>query len=263
MLSKQLSVAIVGIFGKMGQALLQLLPSFPDLKLAYGVARSLDSSHKDEDFPVLTSLRQAHKVDIILDFSSKDTLDSTLNFATSHQIPLVLGTTGLDENMQAALKDASTFIPIIFNSNFSLSVTLIHRFLSLSQAALKDFFIDISETHHVSKKDIPSRTAISFVESLGRDKNNILFSTPSIRKSSDIIIHSSRVPYLTTKDEIKMSLGNEELTISHQCYDRKAFARGALEAALFLHSQSSGLFTMQDVLNSTLSKHQPLENAYA
>jgi 4-hydroxy-tetrahydrodipicolinate reductase len=48
--------------------------------------------------------------------------------------------------------------------------------------------------------------------------------------------------------EVSFTAGDEQLTLSHRAFDRRVFASGAVRAALWLHAQPAGLYSMRDYL---------------
>jgi len=44
---------------------------------------------------------------------------------------------------------------------------------------------------------------------------------------------------------------DEVVSIKHTAFSRRIFAQGALKAAIFLLSKSNGLYSMNDVINSS------------
>ena len=97
--------------------------------------------------------------------------------------------------------------------------------------------IEITETHHKEKKDSPSGTAKDLAEFI--DKNlhlKVKTIVKSIRDESSVGIH-----------EVKISLDDDELTITHNAFDRKIFAKGAIKAIEWIVEQKPGLYSMQEI----------------
>ena len=97
--------------------------------------------------------------------------------------------------------------------------------------------IEITETHHKEKKDSPSGTAKDLAEFI--DKNLHLKAktvVKSIRDESSVGTH-----------EVKISLDNDELIITHKAFDRKIFAKGAIKAIEWIVAQKPGLYSMQEI----------------
>ena len=80
------------------------------------------------------------KVDSIIDFSSHFNLDMVLDYAINHKIPLVIGTTGYDNEELNKIKEASKIIPIMHSSNYSVGINLLNKllqnFINLSNLSL-------------------------------------------------------------------------------------------------------------------------------
>ncbi|MDP2599302.1 MAG: 4-hydroxy-tetrahydrodipicolinate reductase [Deltaproteobacteria bacterium] len=174
---------------------------------------------------------------IIIDFSAPEGTEKALTLARERKIPIVIGTTGLNETQKAQVTAAAKEIPVVFSPNMSVGVNLLFKLIETAAKTLeKDYKIKISETHHIHKKDKPSGTAKrmgEIVEKIRKEKPPI----ESIREGEVIGDHT-------------IIFGNdaEHLAILHRAVDRQVFAAGALKAAQWIIGKSPGLYTMQDVL---------------
>ncbi|MGB0404935.1 MAG: 4-hydroxy-tetrahydrodipicolinate reductase, partial [Fusobacterium sp.] len=105
------------------------------------------------------------KGDVIIDFSHFSRLNSLLEYARENKIPLVVATTGYDDNTLNKLKDFSKEIPILLSSNMSLGVNLMQDVLKKIVPILYDKYdIEVIEKHHNKKVDSPSGTAKTILE---------------------------------------------------------------------------------------------------
>ncbi|MCD8390118.1 MAG: 4-hydroxy-tetrahydrodipicolinate reductase, partial [Oscillospiraceae bacterium] len=121
-------------------------------------------------------------------------------------------------------------------------------------AAFPDADIEIVETHHHRKLDVPSGTALLLARviqkvrgtatlHIGRHENGR-------RTPQEIGVHSIRLGNTVGVHEILISTGSETLSLKHQAEDRTLFAEGALTAAAFLQGRDAGYYTMQDLLGN-------------
>lgn len=174
-------------------------------------------------------------IDVVLDFSNPEILKNELKFCSQHNIPLALFTTGHNQDAVTLINEYSKIIPIFMSSNTSFGINLICHILKTCCQYFDSYDIDIVESHHKNKIDCPSGTAKDFAK--------LLFNhSPHI--------HSIRAGDIVGKHDIILSSQYEQITISHQAFDRKLFAKGALDICHVLKQNSvPKLYTMQDIFN--------------
>ncbi len=236
-----MKIGIIGAKGRMGQMLRQ--------ELAAGAAELGATAGRDDDkAPVFINS------DVIIDFTTNAAARDHAAMAVQHRKPLVVGTTGLDADAQAALQAAAAVVPILYAANMSVGVTL---FLSLvEQAAAKlgpDFDIEIFEAHHRHKVDAPSGTALALghAAAQGRGvklKDVMVLARDGARKLGAIGMSVFRGGDIVGEHTVTFAGTGERVELTHKATDRAIFARGAIKAALWLKNQKPGLYSMRDVL---------------
>jgi 4-hydroxy-tetrahydrodipicolinate reductase len=184
-----------------------------------------------KEFQITSSVEEA---DVIIDFSSPEGTKSALAAALDHQLPLVIGTTGLPKELEQKIKSASAFIPILSSPNFSFGIALFLKILpEIAKNIKQEYGCKIVETHHLHKKDSPSGTALKLAHAI--DQN--------------VSIESRREKEVIGEHKIFFNLEGETLELRHEAKTRDAFAKGALMAANFLVNKPPGLYTLMDLLN--------------
>ena len=184
--------------------------------------------------------------DVAIDFSLPEATQIVLDAAVRHQTPLVCGVSGLNQSQFAQLQRAATEIAIVFDRNMSLGIAVLERSVREAASSLgPEFEIEVSETHHVHKKDAPSGTALKLGEAMAAARGDD--SADAIRYSSE---RRGDVP---GDHEVKLSSPTEQLTFSHSVTTRQVFVDGALRAARWVIDRPPGLYSMQDVLFSHLN----------
>jgi 4-hydroxy-tetrahydrodipicolinate reductase len=103
-------------------------------------------------------------------------------------------------------------------------------------AAREDFGAWIHEAHHAAKRDAPSGTALSLADALRARGYN-----------RPVDMSSTRAGAIPGTHTIGFDAVSETITLTHTARDRSGFARGALQAARWVHGRS-GWFNMRDVL---------------
>lgn len=186
----------------------------------------------------------AAAADVIIDFSLPAGSDDVLAAALSHRTPLVCGVSGLSERQMDSLAQAAREIPVVYDRNMSLGVAVLERAVRDAAAALgRDFAIEISETHHVHKKDAPSGTALKLGEAIAESRGE-----PG---TDGFSFASRRIGEVPGDHEVIMRSPTERLTFGHSVTTRQVFVAGALRAARWVVDQPAGLYSMGDVLFSS------------
>ena len=245
-------IAVNGAGGRMGSRILALADaSHFDIVGAYenetsplrGKKISL-SENRSIQIDVLSPSALKGK-GVLIDFSSPTGVPTSLLCAERAHWGLVIGTTGVEERTQQALRRRSSKIPIVFSSNMSIGVNVMLALVAeAAQKLSNEFEIKMSETHHCHKKDAPSGTALMLLRSIADAKK---WNSSQIAEEKSRI-RSIREGEIVGDHTVLFSGPAETLEITHRAQSRDTFARGALLAALFLSKKKKGLFNMQDVL---------------
>jgi 4-hydroxy-tetrahydrodipicolinate reductase len=162
------SVALFGVSGRMGRALLEAMRDEPDLTVS-GALASPASKHLGSDAGdlyggrslgvIVTSDREEAMAgaEVVIDFTLANSVPDTLRACVTHRCPLVLGTTGLSADALAQLRASATTIPILYAPNMSIGVNVM---INLARTAARtlgtNFEADILDVHHRNKVDAPS-----------------------------------------------------------------------------------------------------------
>lgn len=237
-------IGIIGSAGRMGEVLVRAI-----------TASGHDNSggvDKGDDVAAL-----AAQCDAMVDFSAPRALQGNIDAALKANIPLVVGTTGLDDNNHTAIDRAATDIAILQTGNTSLGVTLLAHLVKEATSRLgDDWDIEIVEMHHRMKVDAPSGTALLLGEAAAAGRRIDLADNSERRRDGDTgaretgaIGFASLRGGTVAGDHSVILAGNEErLTLSHSAESRMIFARGAVKAAVWLLDRQPGRYTMNDVL---------------
>lgn len=242
-----ISLFISGVTGKLGKVVAEELENTESIFLAGGHA---SASNKNLGKPLNSILNIEceenlisdfnnidYKIDAVLDVSSIDNFQHLTEFCLKKELPFILASTGHSEDQLSSLKKYSEDFPILIAPNLSLGVNLLKKSLLPLKNNESISKIEITETHHKEKKDSPSGTAKDLAEFI--DKNlhlKVKTIVKSIRDESSVGIH-----------EVKISLDNDELIITHNAFDRKIFAKGAIKAIEWIVAQKPGLYSMQEI----------------
>ena len=172
---------------------------------------------------------------------------------------LVVGVTGFSTAEADALAAAATRIPLLRSGNFSLGVNLLLGLVRRAAAALgPDYDIEVAEAHHRRKVDAPSGTALMLGEAAARGRGAALADLAvrgrdgitGPRAPGSIGFSVVRAGGIVGEHSVVFAAEDEVVTLSHSALDRAVFARGAVEAAVWLAApgRAPGLYGMDDVL---------------
>jgi len=195
--------------------------------------------------------------DVLVDFSSPAALQSSLDRATRSSVPILVGTTGLDDLASKRLKQAAERVAVLRAANTSLGIALLADLVERAARVLgPDWDVEVVDIHHRRKADAPSGTALILGEAAARGRGTSL-NADSGRHGTGLSRNEGAVGFAALRggtvagDHDVLFLGTEErLILSHRAESRAIFARGALVAAKFLHGKPAGLYSMQDVIAS-------------
>jgi len=178
--------------------------------------------------------------DVLVDFSAPAALETSLERAMSAGVPILIGTTGLDEAADKGIVAASRQVAILRAANTSVGVAVLADLVERAAKALgPEWDIQISETHHRHKVDAPSGTALMLGAAAEHARGSGVAGYASVRGGT------------VAGDHDVLFLGpDERLILSHRAESRMIFARGALAAAAFLAGKPAGLYSMRDVIGA-------------
>jgi 4-hydroxy-tetrahydrodipicolinate reductase len=195
--------------------------------------------------------------DVLVDFSAPSALQASLDRAISAHVPILIGTTGLDDLAGRRIAAAAKEVAVLRAANTSLGVALLGDLVERASGVLgPEWDIEIVETHHRMKSDAPSGTALALGEAAARGRGAKLKAERArdgtgLKREAGAIGFASLRGGTVAGDHDVLFLGpDERLVLSHRAEDRMIFARGALAAARFLVGQPAGLYSMRDVIGA-------------
>ncbi|MBA3577727.1 MAG: 4-hydroxy-tetrahydrodipicolinate reductase [Sphingomonas sp.] len=196
--------------------------------------------------------------DVLVDFSVPDALQASLDKAISAGVPILVGTTGLDDLADSRIAEAAKQVAVLRAANTSLGVAVLSDLVERAARALgPDWDIEILEMHHRNKADAPSGTALALghAAALGRggepDSERGRDGTGLKREAGAIGFASLRGGSVAGEHDVIFAADDERLILSHRAENRMIFARGALAAARFLVGKPAGLYGMRDVIGGS------------
>jgi len=236
-----IKITILGFAGRMGQAIAREVGDHPGCKLVGGVIlQGTDAPRPDGVFVTSKTDEAIAIADVVIDFTLAKAVPGNAQLAAKHNKAYVCGVTGLGANALDAIKQAAEKIPVVQASNTSMSLAVMKQLTTLAAKLLAglDYDIAIYDEHHRLKQDAPSGTAKTLGEAVARGNSGK--KAPSYA--------SIRAGAIVGEHEVAFVGQGEIIRLRHSVTDRRIFARGAVEAALWLHGKPAGLYGMDDVM---------------
>ena len=255
-----IQIGIQGAAGQMGRLLIQRVDAAEDLVLAGAFdaqdlgtdAGELSGSGPNGVAIAFVNKASLSKCNVVVDFSLPAGTEALLAYGGN--TPLVLATTGLNEDQQAQVQKAAGSRPIVQAANFSTGVNVLLDLVARAGKLLPDAHGEIVEMHHARKRDAPSGTALALANALASSREGAgefvhgRSGASGPRDPQEIGLHSLRGGDVAGEHRVVLACEGERLELCHVAGSRQAFAEGALRAARWVADQAPGLYGMDDVL---------------
>jgi len=230
-------ISLVAPNGRMGKAIANAVASNPEF--------TIDQDHAD----------------VLVDFSAPDALEASLDRAIAANVPILVGTTGLQPEHHEKIAEAAEQVAIICAPNTSLGINLLRQLVEEATARLgPDWDIEILEMHHRHKVDAPSGTALLLGQSAAKGRGSTLQELsrfdrisehPHAREPGTIGYASLRGGSVVGEHVVILATEGERIELGHRADSRAIFARGALAAVRFLMGKPPRLYSMSDVIEAS------------
>lgn len=248
-------IIITGANGKMGKVLQSIIANREDCEIVAGV----DLNTADNGvFPIYASISEVKETaDAVIDFSNPVLLDDLLAYSKSTKTPLVIATTGYNDDQKEKIIDASKTCPIFFTYNMSMGINLLANLAKKATEILgSDFDIEIVEKHHNQKIDAPSGTALMLADAICEVTPQPMkyeydrHSKREKRTKNEIGLHAVRGGTIVGEHEIIFAGRDEIITLSHSARSKEIFAVGAVNAAVYMCGKDAGMYDMKELINN-------------
>lgn len=260
-----IAVAVSGATGRMGRTLGRLLRGADDLRVVGGIAPDRPADGPESiGYPEIVPVDQAgpmvRSADAVVDFSAPEQVARLLDLCAEPLAgrALLIGTTGLNDGLEAALETQAERSAVLVASNFSVGVNLLLELVERAARTLpaEDYDVEIVETHHRRKEDAPSGTALSLGRAAAEARGRTLDQTRRDRRSGrvgsrpggEVGFHAVRGGDVVGDHAVHFLGERERITLEHAALSRDLFAEGALLATRWLAGKAPGRYTMRQVL---------------
>lgn len=265
---KFINVGVIGAGGRMGRMLIEAVNDNPQTTLKAAIERqgsSLVGVDAGEvaaighlNVQIVDDLKAVvNDIDVLIDFSLPDATEKNMQLCAEHNVAMVIGTTGFNEQQEQVLAKASEQIAIVYAGNYSTGVNLSLKLLEMAAKAFgNDADVEVIEAHHKHKIDAPSGTAYMMAEAVAEARGQNLKDVAVYgregqtgeREAGTIGIHAIRGGEIIGDHTVMFIADGEVVEITHRARARMTFAAGAVRAATWIIQQEVGQYNMQDVL---------------
>jgi 4-hydroxy-tetrahydrodipicolinate reductase len=263
-----MKIGIVGCAGRMGRMLIQEVLRTPGAELAGGTEPA-GGAAVGQDLGTLVGAKPARiavGTDTKALFAASDAvIDFTVPAATKVHAELagllgkalIVGTTGLSDEVRATIAAAAKKTAIVQAPNMSVGVNVLLALTEKLAATLgTDYDIDILEMHHRHKVDAPSGTALGLGEAAAQGRKVALKDVARTTRDGQVGARPvGEIGFATLRGgdvigdhTVVFAADGERIEITHKASSREIFAKGAVRAAMWCKARPSGLYSMRDVL---------------
>lgn len=271
-----IKVAVCGVCGRMGRRIIRTVTEQKDMKIVAAIdAPKTPSAGQDAGEVIgigklgvqiigaekLAETLKQTKPDVLIDFTVAKAAVDNVKAAAEAGVAVVVGTTGFSAEQKGELRKTvkKAKIPAVVTPNLSVGVNVLFKLAGDAGRLLKDYDVELVETHHRRKLDAPSGTALRVAQIVAEASEKDLekvarFGRPRGKlgelSSEEIGIHSVRAGDVAGEHVLIFAGPSERLELVHRAQSRQAFASGAIKAIrhVVTKGKPGEIQDMQDVL---------------
>lgn len=261
--SVPVKLIVMGPAGKMGRAMAKIATARPGMELAGAVGPAgrdyigrdmawVCGLDRETGISVSDNLESViHDGDMVVDCTGRDAAMAALDICARRNTAFVSGTTGFSREDMEAFKRAGERIPVLWAGNTSRMVRLLFRLIEAAARALPEQGdIDITDIHGRDKADAPSGTSLEIANilektlRLDREKDTFGRQGNGVRKKGSIAFNSVRSGNEPFSIGVSFGFEDECLELKARAHNMNTYARGMIDAALFLEGKPPGYYTI-------------------
>ena len=246
---------VFGAAGRMGKEIIAAAGELKDIRIISGIevknheliGKSIGSVKITDN--IATFIK---KCDCIVDFTNHRAAMDNLQKVKDYKKPAIIGTTGFSDSETALIKRWSAKLPIFLSPNMSVGINHLYDLVKNSTKILKNFDIEIIETHHRGKKDSPSGTAKAIARLIKEVRPHTKFISGRLgltggKNKHEICISAIRGGDIIGEHRVLYLGDGEFVELKHYATSRRCFALGTIAAMRFIITKKHGLYTMKDL----------------
>lgn len=253
-------LVVGGATGKLGRMVCDLAVASDDIELV-GATVSENGGNVGKELyegVVASSPKDLFELlknaDVYVDLTTPAAASQVIAKVPASGVNVVLGTTAVDPKAIAELADKVSEYGVagIVSSNFARGVNVFWKMCEVMGRYLKDYDIEVIETHHRHKKDAPSGTAMEAVRRLqsSAGADDIIYGRKGVtgERGSEIAVHSVRAGDVFGDHTVMFGGDMELLELKHRSVSREVFARGCIDTVRWIAGRKDGkMHTMDEV----------------
>lgn len=250
-------IAINGAAGRMGQTVIETVADRADLEAVVGIdvadAEAIDGVPVVAPDEAIDAFAE-YTPDALIDFTVPDATLGVLDACIEHEVAVVVGTTGFNEDQLSYLRRTSESVPVLKATNFSRGIQVLLRTVSEAVGALDGYDLELMETHHNEKIDAPSGTANTILETVQEERDvEPVYGREghAPRDEDEIGVLVRRAGDIRGEHELVLAGNDEVLSLSHRAEDRGVFAAGAIDAAAWVAGRNPDWYTFGAVIDDS------------
>jgi len=252
-------IGIAGVAGRMGRLLAEEVVA-AGATLAGGTVRPGSDKAPPPGVALLPDAATLFEAsDVVIDFTHAEEAVPHAVLAARLGRPFVLGSSGLSAAQERAVAEAAAQAPMVYAANFAPGVNLVLALAERMAAALPgaQYDAEIVEMHHRQKVDAPSGTALAMGRAVAKGRGTTLEEAGTesgrdghtgARATGAIGFAALRGGQVVGEHTLLFASATEHIALTHRSFDRRAYATGAVRAALWLRGRVPALYGMKDVL---------------
>lgn len=173
-------------------------------------------------------------VDAVIDFTAPEAAVQNMTAVLTCGSRIVVGTTGWYAHLGDMKALTAKGGGLLYGTNFSIGVQKLFR-LTGALAQMDGYTFSIDETHHVSKLDAPSGTAITLREIV-----------EAAHPGAKVEVTSHRLGDAMGEHIVTATGANDTLELRHEVTSRRCLAEGAVRGAEWIAGKS-GVWDFREI----------------
>ena len=247
-----INVALGGATGKMGRMVCDIIQVSKDMRLVGAMIDPGEESFGKEICPGVTAMgpddlrKVVENADVYVDITAPQAAANVITKIPAMGVNMVIGTTSIPGDAIKKMKNeiSRCGTSAVHSANFAVGVNVFWKMCEALASSLRDYDIEVIETHHNQKKDAPSGTAAEAVKRMmnATGKDEVLYGREGIvgARKKEICVHAVRGGDVVGDHTVMFIGGGERIEITHRAGTREAFAKGFIESIRWIYGKKDG-----------------------
>jgi len=256
-----INIALGGATGKMGRMVCDMIVKSKDMRLVGALIAPTEPEVGTEIYPGVIAkgpdgLDSAlENADVYVDITAAAAAANVITKVPAKGVNMVIGTTSIPDDVIRRMKDeiSKNGTSAVLSPNYAVGVNVFWKICEILAAALKDYDIEVIETHHNQKIDAPSGTAMEAVKRMMKvtDISEVNYGREGMTgaRKREIGVHSVRCGDVVGDHTVMFAGNSEIIELKHRAGSREALAKGFIESIRWIYEKKDGkVHDMSEVL---------------